>query len=242
MSYYKKPYYYRKRFYRYYGNRRFKQITSKYCYTKISMSFTVKNHIAENHNRYCLWQSNGQPLKNAQDQAMYPFDLNFGTVLGQSKGWVALASLYGKYKMRGVAVSAFPSVTQLASYVDQQNQSLVVLPWDGTVCLALTGNTSNDMATWGNVIENNKRLMLDPKSRVRSYWTIDDKSWHYTNQEGPQGKQDTGPPWRFVIGTSKSTNTNPPAGLYPDGAVCRYVFPEYFIDFTYYIMFYNQLM
>ena len=84
--------------------------------------------------------------------------------------------------------------------------------------------------------------MFDPKGKVRTYWTIDDKSWHYTNQESVAGKQDAGPPWRFVIGTSKLTNTPPPAGMYPAESTVSYVYPEYFIDFTYYIMFYNQLM
>ena len=38
------------------------------------MSFTVKNRNSDDINRYCLWQSNGQPLKNAQNVDMYPYD------------------------------------------------------------------------------------------------------------------------------------------------------------------------
>lgn len=239
-TYYKRPYY-RKRFYRYYGNRRFKQITSKYCYTKVSISYTIKNRDQGQIHRYTLYNSDGQPCTDTQGNQIFPFNVNFTSVLGNAKGWLACASLYGKYKLRGVAVSVIPNITQITSFYGGDT-NYVVVPWDGNVCIALTGNTNEDTATWPNVIENNKRLMFDPKTKVRAYWTIDDKSWHYTNQESAGTKSDAGPPWKFVIGTSKNTNTAPPAGMFPDDATVSYVFPEYFIDFTYYIMFYNQLM
>ena len=233
-SRYRRRYYYRR-----YGYRRFKSITSKYTFAKCSGHLMIK--YSQTKDYFSIAGSDGKWFGTAEDPNIIR-NIEFVGFCGYSKTFMQYAQLFAYYKIRGMSVELTPQSINTIDMINSNNQAMIVLPWDGQLCIGIFNSPKPVDITYEMLIDSNKKLVADASRRTSSYWAISQKSWHTPNAYSEIKIQELGPTWYFLIRTNKAPSAPPTDTSFYPNATYKWRYPEFQFNFTFYVLFNNQIL